>query len=129
MTRNYFCGIYTLKNENVQGDYTTLPCKITANKCGKNVLSINSVELNTQQQPNNHYLNETYTITSYDKEEKHKLGQITFQSLYLNTNNSIVTANGTQEFVVLGKSGIYKNVRKIKILYDSVYRFIYFMEC
>jgi hypothetical protein len=128
MVDKCFYGLYNLKHENVQGDYTTLLCKISKNKYGKNILTINSVEVNTKNQPDKHYLNETYTISSYDKEATCKIGQITFQALYPNDNNSTTTSPGIQTFAVLGKNGIYKNVQKIKINYKTENRIIYFSE-
>jgi hypothetical protein len=123
-----FTGLYDTKLRNVQNNISTLPCEISINKHGYNIRSSQWNYVNDKANPNNKFLLETYTLSSFDK-KNNKIGQINWSGFYPDaTSQGGITTNGIQNFVVLGSDGIYKKVKKVIIDFSDTIRKLYFIK-
>ena len=102
-----FTGTYNTINRKVEGNISTLPCEIYINPGGYNIRTAQWYYVNDKTKPNIQFLQESYTIASYDSVLIKKKGEITFNGLYPNQGIGGITTPSIQTFVVLGVDGIY----------------------
>jgi len=127
-----FEGYYDNALSNNQNNLSTIPCDISANKCGYNVEVIQYYYVNDTNQSNLRLLYETYTLSSYNKMcnnvlTNKKTGQITWNGFYPDAGTGGNTTATIQQFVVLGGDGIYSKVKKVIIDFRNTIRKIYFV--
>ncbi len=123
-----FTGLYDTNYRNVQGNISTLPCEIYINPGGYNIRTAQWYYVNDKTKPNIQFLQESYTISSYDSILVKKKGEITFNGLYANQGTGGITTPSIQTFVVLGGDGIYENIMKVVIDFTDPVRKMYFIK-
>lgn len=121
-----FIGTYDVNNNNVQNDgiTSTLPANITK---GHDTLTVYAYNVNTIVEPNIPWLNETYTVSSYNSDFTKKYGQLTWVGFY--PNNGDVTDGGIKVFPAYAGIGKYSKIIKVIIDFSQDIRKMYFVGC
>ena len=131
-----FVGSYDISNRNIQnlGITSTLSAEIALYPDGFNLRVVQSFSVNDKNLPNINFLNETYSITSWNAVPLIPLskiiGEINFTGLYDNGNASgTITANSVQKFNVNSSSGIYSDITDVIIDFSKPlgFRVLYFV--
>lgn len=109
------------------GYNAAVPTKITG-LCGETLISINLVKLESPLIGGNTFIDETFSMVSYPKEnELPKLGNLIFSGTYREKIIDNITAPSIQEFPVTGSSGIYSEVSRVIIDFNNPTRVLYFI--
>jgi len=124
-----FKGTYDVATRNSENDgrTSTTPAYVSKNKKGFNLRIVRS-DYVTEKGKTDKYLNETYTLTSYDEDRKCKKGEIVWEGTYPDIGSSGISSSSVQRFNVLGGSGIYKDVCAVIIDFSNPIRKIYFIK-
>ena len=122
-----FVGEYNITTKLVKGNIGTLPYKISIDKKATGICTFDFSYVNTIKTPNVKYANETYYTSSYNTLGK-KIGQIVWTGLYIDSPTQAgVTTGGIFTFIVIGKDGIYKKVKRVIMDFTNQIRKIYFI--
>lgn len=121
-----FTATYNLSDNNIVNNINTFPVNIEKITNSSNIMAVQSNSCNLKNS-STIYLLENYTLSSYKNNNSKKLGQITWNSLYPNGSSSLISLPSFQKFVVLGASGIFKNVLSVVIDFTNQNRIIYFI--
>ena len=129
-----FIGSYDIKTNFTQhipgypGGNAGVPTDI-AGVCSNTFISDNFVATKSALLGSPSYVNETYSMVSYPKDNNVvKLGSLIWSGTYIDTINSDGDSGASvQDFVVLGASGLYSNVNRVIIDFNNDVRVIYFI--
>ena len=122
-----FRGSYDINGKNIVGDNILVnKANICKNKEGVNVVSDVFQYINTLGATTPNFLQETYTLKSYDSSLKKYYGTIVYTSFYPDSGSGGVTSPGTYSFLVLNGDGIYKGLKTVIIDTNQDIRQIYF---
>ena len=123
----YYTGNYDVLLVKNNADVNSVPCNITANLNGYNLLTSRFAYVEDKLKPDLKLLWEQCTIGSWDVTLLYIEGQLNFTSLYPDSGDLGVTTNNAQVFNVTSGTGIYKNIHKVIIDYRKPVRNIYFI--
>jgi hypothetical protein len=129
----FFVGSYNVADRNIQnnGITSTLPMNISVNSNGYNLRVVQSFKINDLNIPEVNFLDENYSVTSYDTLSfvvpNKIIGQINFCGLYENNSKDTITNNSIQIFNVNSSSGIYSNITNVIIDFSNPIRIAYFI--
>ncbi len=127
--RVLFTGSYNKNDRVLISDTTTttstLLMNISVNPGGYNPRIVVSYQVKDNLIPPNNLLDETFTITSFEKDLKTKLGLIEFTNFY--PNSGTLTSSNFLFYDVLTKSGLYSHVKRVIIDFTNDVRIIYFI--
>ena len=126
-----FKGTYNVNDQNqTSPSITTLIVQVEKNPIGYNVLVDNFYNTQSNNIPQNNFLLETITISSYIINTDTKNGEIQYTSFYINNTtgqNSAITSKKFIIYNVNSASGIYKGVSNIILDALSDLRILYFI--
>jgi len=116
---------------NINATMFTVPSPISINPEGFNLLNFQTFVVNDKSSAVN-FVNETFNITSWNDAplvyNKEKVGQIQFNGLYNNEQNTSISVPGVIRFMVTGNDGIFNNVTAVLLhVLPDFTRFIYFL--
>ena len=122
-----FRGSYDINGRNlIGGNILVNKINICKNKNGVNVVSDVFEYINTLGSTTSNFLQETYTIKSYDSSLKKYYGTIVYTSFYPDSGSDGVTSPGTYSFLVLNGDGIYEGITRVIIDANESIRQVYF---
>ena len=123
-----FRGSYDIINiRNIVGSYTSvIKTNICENKDGINIVSSIFEYINILEPTTINFLQETYTLKSYDSSLKKNKGTIVFTSFYPDSGSDGITATGVYSFLVLNGDGIYEGIKSVIIDFSESIRQLYF---
>jgi len=113
---NIYTGYYDIKNFVDQANnYTVSPIFLEEYPNATHILCVNTNRMkNIVTIPNKQMLYESYTLSSFTNNTlQNKLGEITFNSFYMDDGIETTSGDSIQTMNVLGANGIYANINQV----------------
>jgi len=113
---NIYTGYYNIKNfVDQSNNYTVSPIFLEEYPNATHILCVNTNRMkNIVTIPNKQMLYESYTLSSFTNNTlQNKLGEITFNSFYMDDGIETTSGDSIQTMNVLGANGIYANINQV----------------
>ena len=122
-----FKGSYNITEDKLQnGNFLVGKANICKNKTGINICSTSFDYVNTINPIAPNFLQETYTIRSFNSDLTLCVGNIVFTSLYSDSGTGGISKPAVHSFLVLNGDGIYKCIKTVIIDMTFDIRVMYF---